>query len=204
MSFVIALPETLTAATADLNALGSGLSAANAGVAPVTTAIVAAAQDEVSAAITALFHQQAYDYQTAAARAARMYEQFVQTLGSSAHSYAAAEASNVQQLLYGLVNGPTEAAIGRPLIGNGTDGGPGEAGGPGGLLFGNGGNGGTGLSGQTGGLLGNGGHGGAGGVGGGTGGAGGTGGVIGAGGVGGTGGSGGGNGGTGGAAGFFG
>ncbi|BCI92172.1 hypothetical protein NIIDMKKI_73780 [Mycobacterium kansasii] len=63
--------------------------------------------------------------------------------------------------------------MGRPLIGNGTNGLPntGQDGGPGGLLYGNGGNGGSGGPGQLGGnggsagLIGNGGAGGAGGPG---------------------------------------
>ncbi|MEK0729033.1 hypothetical protein OSH23_24295, partial [Mycobacterium ulcerans] len=45
-----------------------------------------------------------------------------------------------------LINTPTNALLGRPLIGNGANGAPGtgQAGGPGGILWGNGGAGGSG------------------------------------------------------------
>jgi PPE-repeat protein len=72
-----------------------------------------------------------------------------------------------------VVNAPTEFLMGRPLIGPGTNGaaGTGQAGGPGGILWGNGGRGGSGAAGQAGGpggpagLIGNGGVGGTGGSG---------------------------------------
>lgn len=62
MSFVIAAPEALDSAATDLVVLGSTLGAATAAAAAQTTGIVAAAHDEVSAAIAALFsaHGQAY------------------------------------------------------------------------------------------------------------------------------------------------
>jgi PPE-repeat protein len=79
----------------------------------------------------------------------------------------------VRHDVLGVVNAPTEFLVGRPLIGNGTHGaaGTGQAGGPGGILVGNGGNGGSGAAGQAGGpggpagLVGNGGGGGTGGSG---------------------------------------
>ena len=55
MSFVIAVPEFVASAATDLSNIGSGLSAANAVAAVPTTGVLAAAQDEVSAAIAALF-----------------------------------------------------------------------------------------------------------------------------------------------------
>jgi len=62
MSFVIATPEALGAAASDLTSLGSTISAANAAAAAQTTGVLAAAEDEVSAAIAALFstHGQGY------------------------------------------------------------------------------------------------------------------------------------------------
>jgi hypothetical protein len=55
MSFVMAVPEVLGTAATDLTNIGSALSAANAAAAAPTTGILAAAEDEVSAAIAALF-----------------------------------------------------------------------------------------------------------------------------------------------------
>ncbi len=81
----------------------------------------------------------------------------------------------LEQDLQGIVNAPTEALLGHPLIGNGANGAPGTggAGGAGGLLFGSGGAGGAGGAGQgqaggaggSAGLIGSGGAGGTGGLG---------------------------------------
>lgn len=219
MSFVIAVPEFLSAAATDLANLGSTISAANAAASIPTTGVLAAGADDVSAAIAALFGAHAQAYQTISAQAATFHAQFVQTLSAGAGAYANAEAANVQQSLLNAINAPTQALLGRPLIGDGADGtAPGQNGGAGGLLYGNGGNGAAGVnagiaggSGGAAGLIGNGGSGGAGGAGGnawliGDGGAGGNGGDIrgqggGAGGAGGAGGQLIGNGGTGGQAG---
>ncbi len=215
MSVVIVRPEWVAAAASDLAGIGSSVGAANAAAAGSTTAVLAAGADEVSAVIAGFFGTHAQEYQAISARVATYHRQFVQSLNAGAGAYAAAEAagaSSLQTLMrdaLNLINAPTNALLGRPLIGNGTNGAPGtgQAGGPGGILWGNGGAGGSGAPGQTGGvggaagLFGNGGTGGAGGTGvtGTPGAAGEIGGTGGAGGVGGHGGLLFGNGGTGGA-----
>jgi len=208
MSFVIAAPTTLEAAATDLASLGSAISTANAASAAATTGLAAAGGDEVSAAITAVFSGHAKVFQRLSAEAEAFHDQFVRTVDAAAGSYAAAEAANVSPLqgLLDLVNAPTLALVGRPLIGNGVNGAPGTGarGGDGGILIGNGGAGGSaGFGGGNGGAGGVGGllfgHGGSGGAGGntgagngGSGGAGGAGGLFfGAGGAGGIGGQGG-------------
>ena len=196
MSFVIAAPEMMTAAATDLVSIGSTVSAANAAAAATTTEVLAAGADEVSAAIAALFGAQGQAYQALGAQAAAFHDEFVQALTAGVGSYAAAEVANASplQTLLDLLNAPTEALFGRPLIGNGANGAPGtgQNGAPGGFLVGNGGNGGSGTiiggkggAGGAAGLFGDGGTGGAGAAGGGTGGAGGAGGLFGRGGVGG-------------------
>ncbi|WP_459797714.1 PE family protein, partial [Mycobacterium riyadhense] len=55
MSFVNVVPELVAAAAADLAAIGSKLTAVNAAAEGPTTALTAAASDEVSAAVAALF-----------------------------------------------------------------------------------------------------------------------------------------------------
>ncbi|WP_373196798.1 PE family protein, partial [Mycobacterium marinum] len=199
MSFVIAEPELLAATATHLSSLRTTLVAANAAAAVPTTGLLAAADDEVSVAIAAGFRAYGQAYQALSTRAADVHARFVQALAAGADRYASAEAANAGQQLLDIVNAPTQALIGRPLIGNGTNGAPGtgQDGGPGGLLIGNGGgsldgNGGSGGAGGAGGFLGSGGKGGVGGVSahqvGGTGGPGGTGGLLGAGGAGGDGG----------------
>ncbi|WP_415823599.1 PE family protein, partial [Mycobacterium basiliense] len=173
MSFVFAVPETVAAAASDLAGIGSALTAANVAAALPTTTVVAAAGDEVSAAVAALFGSYAEGYQVLSAQAAAFHQRFVQSLTAGMGAYAAAEAANASPLeqLLGVVNAPAQAVFGRPLIGNGANGadGTGAAGGDGGLLIGNGGNGGSGGVGQVGGtggaagLFGNGGAGGTGG-----------------------------------------
>lgn len=96
MSFVIAVPEFLSAAATDLANLGSTISAANAAASIPTTGVLAAGADDVSAAIAALFGAHAQAYQTISAQAATFHAQFVQTLSAGAGAYANAEAANGQ------------------------------------------------------------------------------------------------------------
>lgn len=77
MSFVIAAPEALDSAATDLVVLGSTLGAATAAAAAQTTGIVAAAHDEVSAAIAALFSAHGQAYQAASAQAAAFHTRFI-------------------------------------------------------------------------------------------------------------------------------
>ncbi|MDT5220855.1 MAG: hypothetical protein QOF15_2960, partial [Mycobacterium sp.] len=170
MSFLAVAPDWLTSAAADLENIGSTLSAANAAAAAPTTGLAAAAADEVSAAIATLFGGFGNEYQAVNAQVSAFHQQFVQSLGSASGAYASAEATAASVLdpVFAVINAPTQLLLGRPLIG---DGAPGTAanpnGGGGGLLFGNGGNGyssvtGGGAGGPAG-LIGNGGWGGSGG-----------------------------------------
>ena len=204
-SYVIAEPEAVAAASRDLSGIGSAIKEAHAAAAASTTQVLAAGEDEVSAAIAKLFGAYAQDYQALGARTALFHEQFMQALHSGAGAYAASEAANALQV--SAVFSPWKTQTGRPLVGNGANGvdGTGQKGGDGGWLYGNGGNGGSGYPGGKGGaggsagLFGHGGNGGAGGAANGgvywnpdnSGGAGGAGGLL--------GGGGGGNGGAGGA-----
>jgi triacylglycerol lipase len=99
MSFVIAAPEYVAAAATDLAGIGSSLGEANAVAAGSTTAVVAAAGDEVSGAIAALFSANGQHFQALAARAAAFCEQFAQALTAGAGSYAGAEAANVGNVI---------------------------------------------------------------------------------------------------------
>src|SRR6201984_3294621 len=93
MSFVSTQPEALSAAAGNLQGIGSGVSAQNAAAAAPTTGVVPAAADEVSALTAAQFVAHAQLYQAVSAAAA-IHEMFVNTLGTSAGSYAATEAAN--------------------------------------------------------------------------------------------------------------
>ena len=94
MSFVTTQPEALSAAATSLQGIGSAMSAQNAAAAAPTTGVVPAAADEVSALTAAQFAAHAQLYQAVSAQAAAIHEAFVNTLGTSAGSYAATEAAN--------------------------------------------------------------------------------------------------------------
>jgi hypothetical protein len=68
MSYVIAAPEMMTAAAADLAGIGSALSEAHMAAAPSTVGLVPAAADEVSAGVAHLFSRYAEDFQGLAGR----------------------------------------------------------------------------------------------------------------------------------------
>jgi hypothetical protein len=98
MSFVIAAPEMMTAAAADLAGIGSSLSEANAAAAPPTTGVIAAAEDEISAAIASLFSSHGAAFQALSAQAAAFHSEFVQALNAGAGAYARIEAANAGPL----------------------------------------------------------------------------------------------------------
>lgn len=84
MSYVVALPEVMSAAATDVASIGSVVATASQGVAGATTTVLAAAEDEVSAAIAALFSAHGQDYQALSAQLAVFHERFVQALTGAA------------------------------------------------------------------------------------------------------------------------
>ncbi|OBK16048.1 PecA family PE domain-processing aspartic protease [Mycobacterium asiaticum] len=173
MSFLAVAPDWLSAATTDLQGIGSALNSASAAAAAPTTGLAAAAADEVSTAIATLFGEFGDEFQLVNAQVSAFHQQFVTALNAASGSYASAEAAAASVLdpVLGVINAPTQFLLGRPLIGNGT---PGTAanpnGGAGGILWGNGGAGyspsvagAAGGAGGAAGLIGNGGPGGTGG-----------------------------------------
>jgi len=94
VSFVTTQPESLSAAAGDLQGVGADLTAHNAAAVGPTAAISPAAADEVSALTAAQFTAHAQLYQAVSAQAAAIHEMFVNTLSTSAGSYAATEAAN--------------------------------------------------------------------------------------------------------------
>ena len=97
-SYLIAAPEALASASADLSGIGEAIREATSAAAPSTTGIVPAALDEVSAAITWLFGSYGQQFQALSAQSAAFHSQFVQLLSSGGNAYAAAEAANASPL----------------------------------------------------------------------------------------------------------
>jgi hypothetical protein len=94
MSFVTVVPEHVGQAAGQLENIGSALHAANAAAAVPTTGVVAAAGDEVSAAVAALFSRHAQEFQALNARAAAFHTEFTHLLNAGAGSYLSTEITN--------------------------------------------------------------------------------------------------------------
>lgn len=129
MSFVNVAPQLVSTAAADAARIGSAINTANTAAA-ATTQVLAAAQDEVSTAIAALFGSHGQHYQAISAQVAAYQERFVLALSQAGSTYAVAEAASatplqqIEQALLGVINTPTEALVGRKLIGDGAHGAP--------------------------------------------------------------------------------
>lgn len=101
MSSVFAMPEFVQAAASNLADIGSNISEARSAAAPGTIGVVAAAEDDVSQAIAALFGQHAQAFQTLSAQAQAFHQDFVQLMSGAAGKYSATEAASTN-LLSGL------------------------------------------------------------------------------------------------------
>jgi hypothetical protein len=112
MSFVIAVPEMVQAAAENLAGVRATLSEASAAAAGPTTAVVAAAEDQVSAGVAALFGAFGQEYQALSAQTQAFHEQFVNLLNAGAGAYLGAEAANVEQTVASGVNAPVQAMLG--------------------------------------------------------------------------------------------
>ncbi len=104
MSTLTAVPELIATAATDLGNISSTLSEANAAAATQTMGVLAAAEDEVSAAIAAIFSAHGQGYQALSAQAAAFHSQFVATLASSVSSYQTTEAASANALRSAVTN----------------------------------------------------------------------------------------------------
>ncbi len=95
MSSLVAAPEFLASAATDLSNIGSTLDRSQRGGGDHDDVVLAAAEDEVSAAIAAVFSGHGQGFQALSAQAAAFHDQFVQALSAGAGSYVRAEAANV-------------------------------------------------------------------------------------------------------------
>lgn len=118
MSYVVALPEAMSAAAANVTSIGSAVATANQSVAGATTGVLAAAEDEVSAAIAALFAAHGESYQVVSSQVAALHEGFAQALAGAPGAYGAAEAASTaplaafEQVALGVQRIPTTVAGG--------------------------------------------------------------------------------------------
>ena len=133
MSFLVAEPELVTTAAGNLAGIGATIEEANAAAAARTTAITAAAADDVSLAIAEMFGTYGQQFHTLSADAAAFHSEFVTLLNGGAGAYVGAEFANAERAGSFTLSG--SAAASTPILG-GLLGGSGGSGGGilGGLL----------------------------------------------------------------------
>ncbi|KQH80508.1 hypothetical protein AO501_07940 [Mycobacterium gordonae] len=90
---VVVIPEWLNAAASDVAGVGAAVGAANTAAMGPTTGLLAAAEDEVSAAVAVLFSTHGLGYQVLSAQVSAFHEQFVHALAGASGAYLAAEAA---------------------------------------------------------------------------------------------------------------
>ncbi|MDT5146570.1 MAG: hypothetical protein QOC58_1215 [Mycobacterium sp.] len=98
MAYVIAQPQGMATAAADVAAIGTTIEEATTAAAGRTTGVVAAAGDEVSAAIASVFNTYADDWRGLLGRAATFHGAFAQALSAAGNAYAGAEAAGAAAL----------------------------------------------------------------------------------------------------------
>lgn len=116
MSFVVATPDVVTTAAQELAGIHSSLSEATTAAAGPTTSLMAAAEDEISAGVAAIFGAFGQEYQAVSAQAVAVHAQFVNLLNGTAAAYAGAEAANAQQIVTNALNAPVQSLAGGASI----------------------------------------------------------------------------------------
>ncbi len=118
-SYLIAAPEVLVTASADLSGIGAAIKESTSAAGPSMIGIAPAAADEVSAAIASLFSSHGQGFQALSAQAATFHAEFVSLLNGGAAQYLSTEIANAAHTLANAVNTPAQALLGHPLIGTG-------------------------------------------------------------------------------------
>jgi PE-PPE domain/PE family len=98
MTYVITEPQMISAVATDVEGIGSAISEAKAAAAGPTSALLAPAADEVSAAITNLFGTYGREYHAVVTQAEAFHHEFIQALAAAGNAYAGGEAANTAAL----------------------------------------------------------------------------------------------------------
>ena len=96
MSFQVS-PDSVQSAAQNLTNIHSTLEDASSRVAAPTTGVAAAAEDQVSAGVAALFNSFGQEYQVLSAQAQSFHAQFVNQLSAGAGAYLSTEIANAEQ-----------------------------------------------------------------------------------------------------------
>ncbi len=110
MTYVMTQPQIMATVAADVEGIGSAISAANAAAGGRTSALLAAAADEVSAAVTKVFGAYSREYQAVVSQAAAFHGEFTRALAAAGNAYATAEGANAASLggALGSLNTPSQ------------------------------------------------------------------------------------------------
>jgi len=122
MTELMAQPQLIAEAAANVAGIRSAITAASASAAGQTTGVAAAAADEVSAAVASMFGAYGQEYQALVSQATAFHEQFVAALAGAANAYAGAEAAAANTLGSLLAPAGPQAAANITLVmgGSGT------------------------------------------------------------------------------------
>ena len=116
MSYLTVSPDLMATAAASLEEIRSAIGAASAAATLPTTGLAAAAADEVSEAVAALFGTYGAQYQTVVGQVGSLQQQFAQKVAAGALAYAQTE-SAIQSLLTGSGGIGTAAAVNNLILG---------------------------------------------------------------------------------------
>jgi hypothetical protein len=100
----------MAATAAEVDGIGSAISAANAAAAGPTSSLLAPAADEVSEAVADLFRLYGQEYQAVIREGGLLYGEFARTLAAAENAYAAAESDALALL------GVGGASAGNPVL----------------------------------------------------------------------------------------
>ncbi|OBK14155.1 PE family protein [Mycobacterium asiaticum] len=119
MTQLLVDPQIVSTVTANIDRIGSTIRAASAAAAAPTSGLVAAAADEVSAAIANLFGTHGQEFQAVVNQVEAYHGQFQQNLAAAANAYVQTETAAVNSLrsALGLSAVPVSAAPALPYTG---------------------------------------------------------------------------------------
>ena len=98
MTQLLVDPQIVTTVAANIDGIGSSIKAATAAAAAPTSGVLAAAADEVSAAIANLFGSHGQEFQAVVNQVEAYQTQFQQTLTAAANAYVQTETAAVAAL----------------------------------------------------------------------------------------------------------
>jgi hypothetical protein len=111
MEYLVTAPDIVATTAADVGKIRSAITDATANASASTTGLVAAAEDEVSAAIAKLFGGYGQQYQAVLSKATAFHDEFAHALAAAGNAYSQAEAGAAA-----LLEGGTPSAVGTATL----------------------------------------------------------------------------------------